>query len=94
MAPPPSWSSLLAHHPRERAAGIALVSVGGAALILGATFMGVAAAADGTIANPPPGWIYDAGLDNRRALFPAGVTVGVVGAGALVAGALLLVKRR
>jgi hypothetical protein len=84
-----------ARHPGLRKAGIALVAVGGAGAILGATFIGLGVAADRTIANPPPGWVYDPALDGRRStLFPAGVVLGVVGVASAVAGGVILVRTR
>src|SRR5262249_12840036 len=101
LEPPPAESVTVvaATPPRPRHAGlrkvgIVLVAVGGVSVVLGATFIGLAVEANGTIANPPPGWVYDPGLDGRRGtMLPAGITLGVVGAASVVAGAVLTARR-
>jgi tetratricopeptide (TPR) repeat protein len=84
--------------PRSRTftiAGGALLGVGGAALILGGAFTGLAASANNELSNPPGG-MFDPAVEDRRDTYQsAGVSLFIIGGAAAVAGiALIVVGRR
>jgi hypothetical protein len=77
---------------RARTAGIALLSIGALAIVIGGVLVGIAVNDDHLLSNPPPNWVFDPGVVRERDAFgPAGFTLLGLGGASLVAGAGALV---
>jgi hypothetical protein len=76
---------------RLKRGGIALVALGAAEVVVGGTLLGLALQANRTVADPPPGWVYDAGFIARRdAMYPSGIVLCSIGIASVASGAALL----
>jgi hypothetical protein len=76
---------------RLQRGGIALFAIGAVELVVGGTLLALALQADRTVANPPNGWVYDAGFVARRdAMYPSGIVLCSVGVASVASGGVLV----
>jgi hypothetical protein len=92
LGPPPPPAPMSRARRRARTAGVALVSIGALAVVIGGALVGVAVRDDHLLQNPPPGWVFDPGVVRERDAFaPAGLTLIGVGGAAIASGVGALV---
>jgi hypothetical protein len=78
------------HTHAQRVAGWATIGVGAGALVLGATFVGLASATNDDITHPSPGAVWSSSVQDRLHLYEhLDTAFFVVGGVAIVAGTIV-----